>query len=226
MTDELKGKVAAITGAASGIGLECARSLLAAGCRVVLIDRAEDRLNAICQELGPDAIPLVVDLMDGPAVDGMLDRIVEKTGHLDIFHANAGAYVGGSVVDGNPDQWDKVLNLNINAAFRSIRAVLPHMVERKTGDIITLAVFGALSLYIFSMASLFALRRNEPELPRPYLAPAYPLLPAVALVLAIGCLGAVTYYNRAMFGVFVAIMLGSYLLFRIVGPQSREDGAV
>ncbi|CTQ47511.1 SDR family oxidoreductase [Roseibium aggregatum] len=136
MTDELKGKVAAITGAASGIGLECAGSLLAAGCRVVLIDRAEDRLNAICQELGPDAIPLVVDLMDGPAVDGMLDRIVEKTGHLDIFHANAGAYVGGSVVDGDPDQWDKVLNLNINAAFRSIRAVLPHMVERKTGDII------------------------------------------------------------------------------------------
>lgn len=59
-----------------------------------------------------------------------------KTGHLDIFHANAGAYVGGSVVDGDPDQWDKVLNLNINAAFRSIRAVLPHMVERKTGDII------------------------------------------------------------------------------------------
>ena len=89
MTDELKGKVAAITGAASGIGLECAKSLLAAGCKVVLIDRAEDRLNAICDELGPDAIPLVIDLMDGPAVDGMLDRIVEKTGHLDIFHANA-----------------------------------------------------------------------------------------------------------------------------------------
>lgn len=136
MTDELKGKVGAITGAASGIGLECARSLLAAGVTVVLIDRAEDRLMQICAELGSKAIPLVIDLMDGPSVDGMIDRIIEKAGHLDIFHANAGAYVGGDVVTGDPDQWDHVLNLNVNAAFRSIRAVLPHMVERKSGDII------------------------------------------------------------------------------------------
>lgn len=136
MTDAFKGKVAAITGAASGIGLECARSLIAAGATVVLIDRAEDRLMTICAELGENAIPLVVDLTEGPSVDGMIDRILERTGHLDIFHANAGAYVGGSVVTGDPDQWDRVLNLNINAAFRSIRAVLPHMVERKSGDII------------------------------------------------------------------------------------------
>ncbi|MBO0344268.1 SDR family oxidoreductase [Roseibium sp. CAU 1637] len=136
MTDELNGKVAAITGAASGIGLECARSLLEAGCRVVLIDRAEDRLTTLCEALGPHALPLVVDLMDGSAVDGMLDQILKKTGQLDIFHANAGAYVGGSILDGDPNVWDQVLNLNINAAFRSIHAVLPHMVERKTGDII------------------------------------------------------------------------------------------
>ncbi|MCX2724521.1 SDR family oxidoreductase [Roseibium salinum] len=136
MTDAFKGKVAAITGAASGIGLECARSLIAAGATVVLIDRAEDRLMTICADLGENAIPLVVDLTDGPSVDAMIDGILERTGHLDIFHANAGAYVGGSVVTGDPDQWDRVLNLNINAAFRSIRAVLPHMVERKSGDII------------------------------------------------------------------------------------------
>jgi ribitol 2-dehydrogenase len=61
---------------------------------------------------------------------------LEKAGQLDIFHGNAGAYVGGEVVEGDPDQWDRVLNLNVNALFRSIHAVLPHMVERKTGDII------------------------------------------------------------------------------------------
>lgn len=136
MTKEFNGKVAAITGAASGIGLECAKNLIEAGCKVVLIDRAEDKLNQICSELGDDAVPLVVDLMDGPAVDRMMDDILTRVGHLDIFHANAGAYIGGSVVDGDPDQWDRVLNLNINAAFRSIRAVLPHMVERKSGDVI------------------------------------------------------------------------------------------
>jgi ribitol 2-dehydrogenase len=66
----------------------------------------------------------------------MMPQILEKAGHLDIFHGNAGAYVGGEVVDGDPDQWDRVLNLNVNALFRSIHAVLPHMVERRTGDII------------------------------------------------------------------------------------------
>ena len=57
MAQDLSGKVAAITGAASGIGLECARALLAAGARVVLVDRAEERLRSICAELGPQAIP-------------------------------------------------------------------------------------------------------------------------------------------------------------------------
>jgi ribitol 2-dehydrogenase len=136
MTGRMTGKVAAITGAASGIGLECARALLAEGARVVLIDRAEDRLQTLCAELGPNALPLVVDLLDGAQVSGMLPRILALTGHLDIFHANAGAYIGGPVQEGDPDSWDRMLNLNINAAFRSIHAVLPHMIERQTGDIV------------------------------------------------------------------------------------------
>lgn len=136
MAQDLSGKVAAITGAASGIGLECARSLIAAGVRVVLVDRAEDALKSACAELGPNAIPLVIDLMKPASVATMMPEILDKAGQLDIFHANAGAYVGGPVLDGDPDTWDRVLNLNINAVFRSIHAVLPHMVERKSGDII------------------------------------------------------------------------------------------
>jgi ribitol 2-dehydrogenase len=136
MTGRLNGKLAAITGAASGIGLECARAMLAEGAQVVLIDRAEDRLNALCAELGPKAHPLVVDLLDGAQVSGILPRILALTGGLDIFHANAGAYIGGPIQDGDPDAWDRMLNLNINAAFRSIHAVLPHMIGRKAGDIV------------------------------------------------------------------------------------------
>ena len=136
MAQDLSGKVAAITGAASGIGLECARSLIAAGVRVVLVDRAEDALRSACAELGPNAIPLVIDLMKPASVATMMPEILDKAGQLDIFHANAGAYVGGPVLDGDPDVWDRVLNLNINAVFRSVHAVLPHMVERKSGDII------------------------------------------------------------------------------------------
>jgi len=136
VTDLMKGKVAAITGAASGIGLECARTLHAEGATVVLIDRAKDKLESLCKEIGKGALPLVVDLLDGPQVSGMLPRILELAGRLDIFHANAGAYIGGPVAEGDPDAWDRMLNLNINAAFRSVHAVLPHMIEQKTGDIL------------------------------------------------------------------------------------------
>lgn len=136
MSELMKGKVAAITGAASGIGLECARTLLAEGATVVLIDRARDKLETLCKELGDRAKPLVVDLLDGQELSAILPRILELAGRLDIFHANAGGYIGGPVAEGDPDAWDRMLNLNINAAFRSVHAVLPHMIAQKSGDIL------------------------------------------------------------------------------------------
>ncbi|AZO78206.1 MULTISPECIES: SDR family oxidoreductase [unclassified Bosea (in: a-proteobacteria)] len=136
MSQDLTGKVAAITGAASGIGLACAKRLIAAGVRVVLVDRDGQALAQVCKPLGANAIPLVVDLTDPASIAGMLPQILEKAGPLDIFHANAGAYVGGPVSEGDPDVWDRMLNLNVNAVFRSIHAVLPHMIARRTGDIL------------------------------------------------------------------------------------------
>ncbi|QLH64411.1 SDR family oxidoreductase [Serratia symbiotica] len=134
--NSLSGKTAAITGAASGIGLACARTLLAAGAKVVLIDRDGEKLEKLTTEMGENAFPLVVDLMQSQQVDKILEGILERAGRLDIFHANAGAYIGGPIAEGDPDVWDRVLNLNINAAFRSVRAVLPHLIAQKSGDII------------------------------------------------------------------------------------------
>ena len=132
----LKGRIAAITGAASGIGLACARALIAAGAKVVLIDRDGDKLEQLRVELGASAFALRVDLLDAKDNSAMLPKILALVGGLDIFHANAGAYVGGDVADGNPDDWDRILNLNVNAAFRSVHAVLPHLVRQQSGDII------------------------------------------------------------------------------------------
>ncbi|HRO13233.1 SDR family oxidoreductase [Amaricoccus sp.] len=131
MDDSLKGKVVAITGAASGIGLACARRSLDAGARVFLIDRAAPETD-----LGPNARHLRVDLTSPESVAGMLPAILAEAGQLDVFHANAGAYIGGDILESDPDAWDRMLSLNVNAVFRTVRAVLPHMVERKTGDII------------------------------------------------------------------------------------------
>jgi ribitol 2-dehydrogenase len=136
MDETLTGKVAAITGAASGIGLACARRFLAAGATVVLVDRAEDRLAELRAELGGRALSVVVDLLDPKSVARMMPQILDQAGQLDIFHANAGAYVAGDLIDGDPDAWDRMLTLNVNAVFRTVHAVLPHMAERGTGDIV------------------------------------------------------------------------------------------
>ncbi|MGB3335611.1 MAG: SDR family oxidoreductase [Devosia sp.] len=136
MTDELRGKVAAVTGAASGIGLECARTLHAAGARVVLIDRDASRLDELVAEMGDGAFAVKADLFDRAQLDGLKDAILSVAGGLHIFHANAGSYVGGPVVDGDPDEWDRMLDLNINATFRAIRSILPHLVAQKSGDVI------------------------------------------------------------------------------------------
>lgn len=101
MNTSLSGKVAAITGAASGIGLECARTLLGAGAKVVLIDREGEKLNKLVAELGENAFALQVDLMQADQVDNLLQGILQLTGRLDIFHANAGAYIGGPVAEGD-----------------------------------------------------------------------------------------------------------------------------
>ena len=144
MTGLMKNKVAAITGAASGIGLECAKILLEEGARVVLIDRAEDRLRQICADLGPEARPLVVDLMNGDEVSGMLPRILEAAGgRLDIFHANAGLYVGGDLIDASHEQIDRMLQLNVAVVMKNVRDVLPHMIDRGRGDIIVTSSLAA-----------------------------------------------------------------------------------
>lgn len=136
MTGSLDGKTAAITGGASGIGLACAKALTEEGAAVILVDRDEAQLTTAMAELGPNAHAVALDLLDGDAVSSVLPRLLDHTGRLDIFHANAGAYVGGAVLDGNPDQWDRVMSLNTSAAFRSVHAVLPHFVQQKSGDII------------------------------------------------------------------------------------------
>jgi ribitol 2-dehydrogenase len=70
MADDLTGKVAAVTGAASGIGLACSRAMLEAGATVALVDRAADRLEELCAGLGPRAVPMAVDLLDPAASTG------------------------------------------------------------------------------------------------------------------------------------------------------------
>lgn len=143
MTEKLQGQVAVVTGAASGIGLASAEAMLAAGARVVLVDRDRQALAALCERLGERALPLVIDLLDARQCASLLPGVLELAGRLDILHANAGSYLGGDLVDADPDAIDRMLNLNINVVMKNVRAVLPHMIERRSGDIIVTSSLAA-----------------------------------------------------------------------------------
>jgi ribitol 2-dehydrogenase len=143
MNATLQGKAGAVTGAASGIGLASAEAMLAAGARVVLVDRDRDALETVCARLGDMAMPLVMDLLDPGQCATLLPRVLALAGQLDVFHANAGLYVGGDLVDAEADAIDRMLNLNINVVMKNVRDVLPHMIERRTGDIIVTSSLAA-----------------------------------------------------------------------------------
>ncbi len=143
MAARLTGKIAAITGAASGIGLATTRALLAEGATVVMVDRDTAALDKLVAELGPKAIAQVTDLLDTASCDAMIPEILEKVPHIDILYLNAGTYIGGDLDETNPATIDRMLNLNVNAVMKNTLAVIPHMKERGIGDIwVTCSVAG------------------------------------------------------------------------------------
>jgi ethanolamine permease len=92
-----------------------------------------------------------------------------------------------------------------------------------TGEIITISVFGALTMYVISMISLLRLRKTQPDLARPFKTPLYPWTPAIALALSLVCLGSMAFYNRAVGLIFLALLAVAYAWFFYV--TTREAAA-
>ncbi len=143
MAGELTGKVAVVTGAASGIGLASTEAMVAAGARVVMVDRDEAGLNALRNKHGDAVSVVVIDLLDPKDCATLLPRVLEQAGPLDILHANAGMYVGGDLIDADTGAIDRMLNLNVNVVMKNVHDVLPHMIGRGTGDIIVTSSLAA-----------------------------------------------------------------------------------
>ncbi|TPE47707.1 SDR family oxidoreductase [Amaricoccus solimangrovi] len=148
MSESLAGKIAVITGAASGIGLATTEALLAEGASVVMVDWNEAALTELAGRLGDRAIPQVTNLLDAASCDAMIPEILGKVDHIDILYCNAGTYIGGDLTETTPEAIDRMLNLNVNAVMKNVHAVVPHMSARKTGDIlVTCSIAGHFPTY-------------------------------------------------------------------------------
>jgi NAD(P)-dependent dehydrogenase (short-subunit alcohol dehydrogenase family) len=166
----LQGKVALVTGAGTGLGRQFATTLASAGASVALGARRREKLDetrGIIEENGGTALCLELDVTDQLSVTSCVRAVESELGVPDILVNNAGVAAQNLVVDMDDDEWDYVLNTNINGVFKVARAVAKAMMEaKKPGSIINIAsILGfrnapALSHYAASKAAVVSMTRT------------------------------------------------------------------
>jgi len=132
----LDGKVVIITGASSGIGAETARQLSRLGCHLTLAARSEQRLRAIADEIETDALIVRTDVTARDDTRRMVAATIDRYGRIDVLFANAGIYIPGKVDEGDPAEWSKLMDINIDGVLNCVHAVLEPMKAQGSGDIL------------------------------------------------------------------------------------------
>jgi 3-oxoacyl-[acyl-carrier protein] reductase len=141
---DLTGMTALVTGASGGIGSAVAKALAGQGARVALSGTREEALKAVAAEIGGDCAILPCNLSDAASVDALVPSAVEALGQLDILVNNAGVTRDNLIMRMKDEEWDDVIRINLEAAFRLIRAASKPMMKARFGRIITItSVVGA-----------------------------------------------------------------------------------
>ena len=148
----LAGRVAVVTGAASGLGRAVATGFADAGAFVVAADLPGTELPDVAAELGPDrARPVELDVTRRDEVDGMVELALEAGGRVDVLVNSAGIGARGAAADYDPELWERVLAVNLTGTFNCCRAVGRRMLAAGAGSIINLASIGGLVGYAGSI---------------------------------------------------------------------------
>ncbi|HEX3340062.1 MAG TPA: 3-hydroxybutyrate dehydrogenase [Pseudolabrys sp.] len=130
----LLGKVALVTGAASGIGKEIARAFQREGAKVVIADLNQAGADAAAAELGGnDAVGIAMDVTSEAEVDAGMARAVSAFGHIDVLVSNAGIQIVAPLEDFDFAKWKQMLAIHLDGAFLTTRAALKHMYKQDTG---------------------------------------------------------------------------------------------
>jgi NADP-dependent 3-hydroxy acid dehydrogenase YdfG len=140
---KLTGQVAIVTGASSGIGKATAYALADEGMKVAIVARSADVINQMADAIngkGGTAIAYAADVADADAVDRFVTNVVHEWGQIDLLFANAGVNTKQrNLHDMSVEQWDYVVDVNLNGVLYCVRSVLPQMRAQHQGTIITLA---------------------------------------------------------------------------------------
>ncbi|HSY64798.1 MAG TPA: glucose 1-dehydrogenase [Terriglobales bacterium] len=139
MSSRLKGKMAIVTGAGSGIGRACALALAREGANVALVGRRKNLLEKVAAQLGTSAVVLAADVSQKSEVDRIVEQTVSRFGGLNVLLNNAGALYIGTAEQITEEQWDETFNVNVRAVWLLSRAVLPAMRRTGGGSIINMA---------------------------------------------------------------------------------------
>jgi NAD(P)-dependent dehydrogenase (short-subunit alcohol dehydrogenase family) len=145
--DDLNGKVAFITGGASGIGLGIARALIAEGMKVAVADVRRDALERAVRALaaeGSSALAVELDVADRKAWGGAAERVARELGPVRVLASNAGVNFVGPTHEATAEDWDFLLSVNLGGAINAVRTFVPRMIEAGTGGhiVITASVSG------------------------------------------------------------------------------------
>lgn len=140
--ESLKGKVALVTGAGKGIGKAIAIALAKDGANIGLVARTEKSLQEVAAEikaLGVNAAYATADIGNRTEVEAAVSEIEKSLGAIDILINNAGTATFGKFLELEPEVWENQVKINVFGVYYATRAVLPSMIERKTGDIINIS---------------------------------------------------------------------------------------
>ncbi|MFT5444251.1 MAG: NAD(P)-dependent dehydrogenase (short-subunit alcohol dehydrogenase family), partial [Myxococcota bacterium] len=144
MIQDFRGKVAVVTGAASGIGRALATGFASEGMRVVAADIDEAGAKATAKTIGGDAIALCVDVASGDSVDALANASFDAFGQVDLLVNNAGVFQGGLCWERSVEDWDWTLGVNVWGIIHAIRSFVPRMIAQDTeGHIVNTASVAA-----------------------------------------------------------------------------------
>lgn len=138
----IKGKVALVTGASSGIGAATAVKLAGAGARVGIAARRKDRLDGLAREIrdnGGEALPIEMDVTDTAAVEAGVAGLVDAYGSIDILVNNAGLMPLSDIDKLRTDEWARMVDVNVKGLFNTTAAALPRMMTQRSGHIFNMS---------------------------------------------------------------------------------------